>query len=163
MTLHDGKIMACLDPGRLGPHPATARRGNNKNTIPELTAEQRAALALVSSTAAKHSQRIDSHRGDLLFINNWAHLHARDSYIDGTGPGARRRHLARLWLHNSELGWKVPDGMRVPWDAAFAPRPNALGLPVYSVSPAPVYTAPKYAGGSAAFLIEDPDEDGEDD
>ena len=95
--------------------------------------------------------------GDMVFINNLALLHARDSYVDPEqGPG---RHLVRLWLRNPKLAWHIPQGMRVPWEAAFGP--DGQGHPSmekkYSIFPTPEYKPPRYTAGSAAFILDDDD------
>jgi Taurine catabolism dioxygenase TauD, TfdA family len=162
----DNKIMVSLDPGRLGLHPATARSGLEPS-IPDLTSNQLQALAILSDLASKYRLRLDTKPGDMVFINNWALLHARDSYTDSkSGP---RRHLVRLWLRNTTLGWDVPKPMRVPWEAAFGPGGNGYPALIpgpmgglrgavskkYPVVPALEYKAPKYTAGSAAFILED--------
>ena len=156
--------MASVDPGRLGLHPATAKALENKEgteaVVPALTDDQHRALAALSMAATEHRFRLDTQPGDVVFINNWAMLHARDSYEDGSGSGAAdepRRHLVRLWLRNSKLAWAVPDAMRAPREAAYGPAGdgNETNTKLYAVVPAPVYKVPKYTAGSAAFIIED--------
>ncbi|AEO63174.1 uncharacterized protein THITE_2042740 [Thermothielavioides terrestris NRRL 8126] len=154
LHVSEDKIMASLDPGRLGLHPATARTGQG-SPVPDLSPLQHEALEVLSMLASKYRYRLDMKQGDMIFINNLALLHARDSYVDPkTGPG---RHLVRLWLRNPEHAWAIPESMKVPWEAAFGPEGN--GFPdvqkKYPVHPAPVYKPPTYTAGSAAFIIED--------
>ncbi|KAK0720303.1 hypothetical protein B0H67DRAFT_599823 [Lasiosphaeris hirsuta] len=160
LKAHEGNIMISVDPGRLGLHPVTARKGLG-SSIPSLTSAQRDALDVLSALASKHRLHLDTKPGDMVFINNWALLHARDPYVDSdNGP---RRHLVRLWLRNSELAWDVPESMKVPWEAAFGP--NGDGDPAgvylekkYPVLPTPEYNPPKFTSGSAAFILEDSDD-----
>jgi len=162
--------MTNLDPGRLGVHPVTAARRTHTTSIPALTPAQVQALGVVSEVASKHRMRIDGQAGDMLFLNNWAVLHARDSYIDDDAKG-HRRHLVRLWIRNSELGWKVPEDMRVPWDAAYGHDDDTYAASdqtyrrvlkrQYAVAPDPVYKPPKYTAGSAAFILEDSEDETE--
>jgi len=151
-------------------HPVTAARRTTKTTpVPALTPAQVQALAFVSETASKHRVRIDGQPGDMLFLNNRTVLHARDSYVDDEARG-RRRHLVRLWIRSSELGWKVPDDMRVPWDAAYGHDDDTYAAGdrsyrrvlkrQYAVVPDPVYKPPQYTAGSAAFVIQDSDDEG---
>lgn len=151
--------MFSLDPGRLGLHPSMALPTDNEAS-PYLTPEQHEALSIMNQLAAEQQIRLDTQPGDLVFINNWAFVHARDPYTDGEQDAQSRRHLVRLWLRNSKLGWDIPAAMRAPWEAAYgseglgdhskasAMRGN------YPVDPAPEYTIPKYTSGSAAFLLE---------
>jgi hypothetical protein len=115
---------------------------------------QQSALSSLLRAAERHQVRISLRTGDILYFNNWALLHRRDSYQDND---ATSRHLVRLWLRNSQLGWKVPSSLSVPWDAAF--KNNGKVEQVYALEPIPEYKVPKYTAGSAAFLIEDSDED----
>ncbi|KAL1877579.1 hypothetical protein VTK73DRAFT_8568 [Phialemonium thermophilum] len=164
MQYHDGKLMVSLDPGRLGAHPATASLTAGAG-IPPLTDAQRHALAAFSAAATKHRLQLDLQPGDLLFINNWTLLHARDTY-DDNGEAGMRRHMLRLWLRSSRLGWDVPPSLRTPWEAAFGTTGYGSTKPglgsrnwLYPVVPAVEYEVPKYTAGSAAFVLEDSDED----
>jgi hypothetical protein len=123
-----------------------------------LTPSQLEALEVLSTLASKYRHRLDTKAGDIVFINNLALLHARDSYVDSKqGPG---RHFVRLWLRNPELAWNIPESMRVPWEAAFGPGGNGYpGLKKkYPALPTLEYKPPKYTAGSAAFILEDSDD-----
>lgn len=198
MQYHDGRLMISVDPGRLGRHPATtptartaSHDGSPPVVVPTLTPTQQRALAVLSTAAARHRVPLNPRPGDIMLVNNWALLHARDAYVDanadGTGAvggagvgggGTSRRHLLRLWLRSSRLGWTVPPAMRIPWERTFGTdgtghiynntgrRRGSSGggsggaLPVqrlYPVLPAPEYKIPKYTAGSAAFVVEDSD------
>jgi hypothetical protein len=162
VRVYQDKIYFAVDPGRLGLHPATAKVAGN-SPVPELSTEQRQALDILSGFASKYRLRLDMKPGDMVFINNWALLHARDSYVDS--EEGQRRHLVRLWLRNSTLGWKVPESMKAPWEAAFGPKGDGTGLGKggrrgvveknYPVLPSLEYKPPKYTAGSAAFVLED--------
>ncbi|KFA69128.1 hypothetical protein S40285_00096 [Stachybotrys chlorohalonatus IBT 40285] len=149
LVLQDDKLMASMDPNRLGPHHTCAPgRGP-----PVLTANQRYALERVSVVARKNELRLSLESGDLLFFNNWGLLHRRDAYQDSA---ITSRHLVRLWLRNSSLGWTVPEGMLLPWQEAYQPK-NGPAARLYALHPPAEYKVPKYSAGSAAFLIEDSD------
>lgn len=166
--------MISLDPGRLGLHPVTRMSLEPGDAaIPELTQIQEEALNIFNIVATKNGLRINSEPGDLIFVNNWALLHARDSYTDDVSVKSSR-HLVRLWLRNSELGWAIPANMKVPWDAAFGYytemndkhgkeiwKAGRLVEKKYPTVPDPEYNVPKYTAGSAAFILEDI-ENGED-
>jgi hypothetical protein len=48
-------------------------------------------------------------RGDMLFVNNLAILHARDSYKDShAGEGPKRRIMC-LMLHDDATSWELND------------------------------------------------------
>ncbi|KAK3359441.1 hypothetical protein B0T25DRAFT_98544 [Lasiosphaeria hispida] len=160
LEVHEGNIMISVDPGRLGLHPVTVKEGLG-SSIPSLAPAQRDALDVLSALASEHRLRLDTKPGDMIFINNWTLLHARDPYVDSdNGP---RRHLVRLWLRNSKLAWNVPQSMKAPWEAAFGP--NGDGNPAnvhverkYPIFPTLEYKPPKFTSGSAAFILEDNDD-----
>ncbi|OAA65652.1 taurine catabolism dioxygenase family protein [Niveomyces insectorum RCEF 264] len=173
LAFHDNKLLASFDPSRLGAHPAM--KGGRSARIPALTAVQREALDVVSAVAQKNSKPVDTKPGDMVFINNWALVHARSAYTDpaeetgtcDTTPNTRR-HLVRLWLRNAELGWKVPESLRAPWESAFGYTDEgyvsgdyqAIAAQLkYAVVPELDYTPPKYTTGSAAFAIDESDSD----
>lgn len=94
----------------------------------------------------------------MVFINNWAVLHARESYHD---DATATRHLVRLWLRNKELGWEIPESMKTPWESSFGARAKRVVNRQYPVAPMPEYMEPKFTNGSAAFILEESDEEGE--
>ncbi|KAI9155057.1 Taurine hydroxylase-like protein SAT17 [Paramyrothecium foliicola] len=146
-AIQEGKLMTSMDPNRFGPHPSFT--GSPKP--PSLTAFQIHALERVSAVAYESELGLRLEQGDLLFFNNWALLHRRDAYRDGEETS---RHLVRLWLRNSQLGWAVPSSMLPPWVAAYGPA-ESDGARVYALHPSKEYKKPKYTAGSAAFIIED--------
>ncbi|PTB63346.1 Clavaminate synthase-like protein [Trichoderma citrinoviride] len=150
---HDGRLMASMDPNRFGPHPSSG-----PTDIPPLTTTQLSALERISKAACRSELRLHLKTGDLLFFNNWALLHRRDSYTDSEETS---RHMVRLWLRNSKLGWSVPESMRPPWNAAYGD--NGVRNRLYPLIPMPEYKVPKYSAGSAAFVLEDSDASGDED
>ncbi|KAI5458504.1 hypothetical protein BGZ63DRAFT_492075 [Mariannaea sp. PMI_226] len=145
-TFYEGKLLASLDPHRLGPHPSMI-----DSTIPSLTTAQRYALGAVSESAAQSELQLTLKKGDLLFFNNLAMLHRRDAYQDGESTS---RHMVRLWLRNQRLGWTIPGSMLLPWKAAYGESKKAKTRS-YPIIPAAKYPTQRYNSGSAAFLIED--------
>lgn len=136
--------------------------------IPALTEAQQEALRVLSAAAQRNGVELDTKPGDLVFINNWAVMHARSAYEDAdTAAGvasATRRHLLRLWLRNSELGWAIPTSMSAPWEAAFGytdegyisgDHEQLAAQLKYAVVPESKYKPARYTTGSAAFVIED--------
>jgi len=150
MKIFEGKLLTSVDPGRLGPYPSA---DSKPSEVPSLTESQQAALDALMESAKKHEVRVSLNAGDLFFINNWAVLHRRDSYHDDDDTS---RHLVRLWLRNSQMGWAVPEEMQMPWKAAYG-RKEEDG--VYAILPMPEYKVPRYTAGSAAFMIEDSDDE----
>lgn len=148
MVWHHDRLMTSMDPNRFGPHPSISG-----SSIPLLDPSQKYALEKVNELAASMELQLDLARGDILFLNNWAFLHRRDKYDDDE---LTSRHLVRLWLRNTEHGWPVPSKMMPPWQTAYE---NENQSRIYALYPLPKYSTPKYSVGSAAFLIEDDDDD----
>ncbi|KAI1076677.1 Clavaminate synthase-like protein [Whalleya microplaca] len=154
VEFHEGKLVISMDPARIGPHPSSG----DGDDVPRLKPEQEAALAVLQAAARKHRLRLETRPGDIVFLNNLALLHGRESYQDSASS---TRHLVRLWLRNSQLGWHIPASMRMPWDAAFGDRARKVINKRYAVMPMPEYIEAKYSNGTAAFVADD-DEDDED-
>lgn len=153
LGFQSGHLVISVDPNRIGPHPAVADSG-----IPDLLPAQKEALALLQRTATAQQRRLPARQGDMVFINNWGTLHARDSYKDDS---TATRHLVRLWLRDSEFAWKIPESMKTPWEASFGARAKRIVNRRYPVEPMPEYMEPKFSNGSAAFIMEESDEDEE--
>lgn len=175
LAFEDNRLLFSFDPSRLGAHPAMkAGRSSRAKQVPELTPTQLEALHAVSAIAERNSVELDTKSGDLVFINNWAVLHSRSAYEDADGDtvtgNATRRHLLRLWLRNSELGWKIPESMRAPWETAFGytdegyisgEHEQVIARLKYAVVPESKYKPARYTTGSAAFAIVDSDSESE--
>ncbi|KAI1475347.1 Clavaminate synthase-like protein [Daldinia eschscholtzii] len=144
---HAGNLCVSMDPARIGPHPSY-----RNDSTPDLTPEQREALIVLQETARKHQIRLATEPGDLLFINNLALLHGREAYLDSDTSS---RHLVRLWLRNTQLGWAIPPSMNMPWDAAFGERASKVIDRYYPIMPMPNYIECKYSSGTAAFVADD--------
>ncbi|OTA52471.1 Clavaminate synthase-like protein [Hypoxylon sp. EC38] len=155
LEFHADNLLISMDPARIGPHPLS-RNGS----IPHLTLDQQEALAVLQQVARKHQLRLETQPGDIIFINNLSLLHSRESYRDSVSSS---RHLVRLWLRNTRLGWAMPPSMRMPWDAAFGEKARRVINRNYPIMPMPEYMECKYSNGTAAFVPDDDIEDDKDD
>lgn len=122
--------------------------------VPALTPAQKYALDRVSHVATLFELPLELEPGDVLFFNNWALLHRRDAYQDSEHTS---RHMVRLWLRNTQLGWSIPNQMLPPWLAAYGECSMSKAR-IYPLHPMPTYAVPKYTTGSAAFVLEDANE-----
>jgi hypothetical protein len=86
--------------------------------LPKLSDRQREALDVVEAIAQAVQLEIRTQAGDMHFINNFAVLHRREGYVNGSAPG-ERRHLVRMLLRDSSLGWSLPVDLKPDWDEAF--------------------------------------------
>ncbi|KAK8137184.1 hypothetical protein PG984_005124 [Apiospora sp. TS-2023a] len=155
---YQGNLMFSMDPARLGPL-ASAPRTASASKLPPLTAAQLHALGRVQQAARQHEICLESEPGDMVYLNSWSTLHARQPYQDGE---TFSRHLVRMWLRNDTLGWPVPDSMRMPWDSTYGEPSDRIINRRYPVVPMPVYMEPRYHNTTAAFVPDDDDDDDED-
>ncbi|KAI1437406.1 hypothetical protein GGR50DRAFT_70423 [Xylaria sp. CBS 124048] len=151
LGFESGNLVMSADPARIGPHPAIGQ-----GRIPDLRPAQKEALACLQQTAHSQRVRLPTRQGDMVFLNNWGVLHARESYQD---TDKATRHLIRLWLRNEELAWDIPESMKTPWEASFGQRAKRIVNRQYPIEPMPEYMEPKFTNGSAAFLLDESDED----
>jgi hypothetical protein len=91
---------------------------------PPITEEQAEALDYVHFLAERFCLEINWEIGDMRFINNLCILHRRDSFQDSP---TSKRHLVRLFLRNEELGWHLPEEMRIMCEEGFG-QENDEGL-----------------------------------
>ena len=71
--------------------------------------EEAAMEAFVAAASSDALQlRFTLQPGEILWFNNFTHLHARTAFEDWEDPG-RRRHLLRLWLRNADMRPTVPE------------------------------------------------------
>ncbi|KAI0136534.1 TfdA family taurine catabolism dioxygenase TauD [Xylariales sp. AK1849] len=86
--------------------------------LPKCNDRQREALDLVEAIAQATQLEIQTQAGDMHFINNLAVLHRRESFVDGQAA-QNKRHLVRMRLRSSQLGWDIPSELRREWSDAF--------------------------------------------
>ncbi len=76
---------------------STIKRAQRMDGVPKLTPAQQEAIDYYQSLAGELSLYIDWRPGDIYYVFNHVHLHARTAYEDWPEQH-RRRHLLRLWL-----------------------------------------------------------------
>ncbi|KAM0527200.1 hypothetical protein ACHAO3_004795 [Verticillium nonalfalfae] len=86
--------------------------------LPALSARQVEALDAVEAIAQATQLEIQTQAGDMHFINNLVVLHRREGFVNGEGPH-EKRHLVRMILRDSQLGWAIPDELKRDWFDAF--------------------------------------------
>lgn len=63
--------------------------------------------------AAANAIPLPMGKGDMVFINDMAILHARESFSEG--GTYLQRHLLKLYLRDPEQNWPVPPTARDAW------------------------------------------------
>jgi hypothetical protein len=114
LTLNFGRAMLLSSAA----HPRPAH-------LPAPTPIQMEALDAIEAIARATELQIETHPGDIHFINNLAVLHRRDGFVDGS-DAAQRRHLVRMRLRSSQRGWSIPDALQRDWAAAFCKEGNKV-------------------------------------
>lgn len=100
-------------------------------SIPTLNEEQVEALNVVQLLAERYSLVLNLEPGDMVFWNNLGLLHARNGFTDSA---EQKRHLIRLWVHNDEHGWRVPEAIQQPWNEAFEQTPRQQLWPLEPIA-----------------------------
>ncbi|KAI3329435.1 Clavaminate synthase-like protein [Xylariaceae sp. AK1471] len=86
--------------------------------LPQLNDRQREALDLVEAIARAIQVEIQTRSGDMHFVNNLTILHRREGFVDGASPD-EKRHLVRMRLRSSSMGWSIPKSLHHEWSDAF--------------------------------------------
>lgn len=110
--------------------------------LPKLNERQREALDVVEAIAQAVQLEIKTQPGDMHFINNLAILHRREGFVDGESA-QQKRHLVRMRLRSTRLGWEIPDDLKQEWHNAFD-RENAYQTWHLEPMPGDVFPLRKY-------------------
>lgn len=95
---------------------------------PLLSADQQYALDALTDAANQNRVRISQRVGDILFVNNYAILHARDGWVDSVESLKHRRYMMRLWLRDTKHGWKSATSLQRRLDDNFDLPPMEQSL-----------------------------------
>ncbi|OAA68488.1 Taurine catabolism dioxygenase TauD/TfdA [Niveomyces insectorum RCEF 264] len=106
-------------------HPRSPR-------LPSITARQLEALDAMEAIAQATQLEVPTQAGDMHFINNLAVLHRREAFMDGAAT-TEKRHLVRMRLRSTQLGWSIPAELEDIWAQAF----NAEARRVWHLEPMP--------------------------
>ncbi|TVY35889.1 Taurine hydroxylase-like protein [Lachnellula occidentalis] len=92
---------------------------------PPLTLEEREALGGWQWIAEQYCLETALQAGDIEWVNNLHHQHARRGYIDDT---SNPRHLLRIWSRDSEYAPELPLDIKNKFDAMFRNTPGFYPL-----------------------------------
>ncbi|KAJ5613866.1 hypothetical protein N7528_007520 [Penicillium herquei] len=97
----------------------------------KLSTKQAEVLDTLHFLAERFHVAMPLRKGDMQFVNNLSMLHARNSYKDGQN---QRRHLLRLWLHDPQNAWEIPEVLRSKWDKLYA-ESSSHGEQIFPLEP----------------------------
>jgi len=105
--------------------------------LPVLNYRQTEALDAIEAIARATQLEIQTQAGDMHFINNLTVLHRREGFVNGESR-SEKRHLVRMRLRSTELGWSIPEALQPSWDEAF----NHNGCKHWHLEPMPSFFFP---------------------
>ena len=125
-------LLGCID-GQLQINCAATFVGGNSDypltsDAPDLSSQKRHALQALQDAAQRVCVKIEPRPGDMLFVNNYALMHARDAWLDSTHDSDKQRFVMRLWLHDDNKGWRSAPGLKRRMDSNFDLPPEKQGL-----------------------------------
>ncbi|KAH7019026.1 hypothetical protein EDB80DRAFT_676035 [Ilyonectria destructans] len=111
---------------------ATFVGGNPKYPLstnaPSLAPEKQRALQVIQEAAKRTCLKLVPEAGDILFVNNYALLHARAAWADSVHDVWKQRYIMRLWLHDSQKGWKSATALKRELGESFEVAPESQRL-----------------------------------
>jgi hypothetical protein len=94
--------------------PVTGFRNEGPSTaLPPPSQKRLEAMEMIESLAREHGLQLPRQRGDIVYLNNFCLMHARNAFdMDSEGnPLPSKRHLIKLVLQDPELMWKIPESL----------------------------------------------------
>ncbi|KAL8952552.1 MAG: hypothetical protein Q9222_001542 [Ikaeria aurantiellina] len=111
------------------------QRKRNPNLPPPTQAQLEAADA-VQFTAMRNAIKLPVVKGDMLFVNDMALMHARTGFDDGGIP--LKRHLVKMYFRDPEQGWELPLALEKEWRTTYSPnRPDGTRHETWHISHEP--------------------------
>lgn len=89
------------------------------DSLPKLNDKQVEALDAIETIAKATQLEITTQAGDIHLINNFAILHRREGFVNGS-ENMEKRHLVRMTLRDEQEGWQIPKQLEAEWNKAFA-------------------------------------------
>jgi len=93
------------------------QRKRNPN-LPSPTEAQISAADAIQFIAMKNAFKLPTKKGDILFTNDLALVHAREGFDDG--GDVMKRHLVKMYLRDPDQGWGIPPSLEVGWKTVYS-------------------------------------------
>lgn len=110
ISFEDGTLHVHFAAAFIGANPQEVRLSD---TAPPLNPEQLHALDSVLTVLQQNAVQVDPCQGDLVFVNNYAVLHARAGWVDSQTDPLKSRYMMRLHLHDKDRGWNPAAALKV--------------------------------------------------
>jgi hypothetical protein len=95
-------------------------KGRTRNlALPPATDAQIEAIDTVQYLLRRNAVALPWHKGDMVFLNDMAIMHAREAFKEG---GDLQRHLLKFYLRDPKQNWPIPATARQHWDAIYGPN-----------------------------------------
>lgn len=125
---HEGRLII-----NFGRAPLTGSEAHPRpDGLPALTLKQKEALDALERIFRATELQIQTQAGDMHFINNLAVVHRRDGFVNHDESG-QQRHLVRMRVRDSTMGWSIPPELGDEWSRAFGSK----GSKVWHLEPMP--------------------------
>ncbi|KAI6082012.1 hypothetical protein F4821DRAFT_248171 [Hypoxylon rubiginosum] len=85
--------------------------------LPAPTEAQIEAADAIQFIAMKNAFKLRTKKGDLLFANDMALVHAREGFDDGRG--VMKRHLIKMHFRDPDQGWGLPSSLENEWKTVY--------------------------------------------
>ncbi len=106
---------------RFSRYPITGFSARKRNpALPVPTKAQIEAIDAVHFMAAANAIPLPMGKGDMVFINDMAILHAREPFSEG--GVYLQRHLLKLYLRDPDQDWPVPPKVADAWKEIYGPN-----------------------------------------
>jgi hypothetical protein len=100
--------------------PMAGFKGRTRNlALPPATDAQIEAMDTVQYLLRRNGVALPWHKGDMVFLNDMAIMHAREAFKEG---GDLQRHLLKFYLRDPKQNRPIPATARQHWDAIYGPN-----------------------------------------
>ncbi|RYO97404.1 hypothetical protein DL765_011248 [Monosporascus sp. GIB2] len=88
--------------------------------LPAPTEAQIEAADAIQFIAMKNAFKIPAKKGDLLFVNDMALVHAREGFDDS--GNTTKRHLIKMYFRDPDQAWGIPPSLENEWKKVYGPN-----------------------------------------
>ncbi|RYP57029.1 hypothetical protein DL769_009745 [Monosporascus sp. CRB-8-3] len=88
--------------------------------LPAPTEAQIEAADAIQFIAMKNAFKMPAKKGDLLFVNDMALVHAREGFDDS--GNSMKRHLIKMYFRDPDQAWGIPPSLENEWKKVYGPN-----------------------------------------